>query len=168
VVAAARRTKDDFPHPAPQPLLEREDLTGLPIRMGVDCHLGKEAAESLNVLSQKLRNHLTNARRQNQSDTRINADFLRAVLQEDNKVRKGEWEQLEAIPTLVQMLMPEDRPVRMLLVELLTKSSCRQATLALAQRALFDLSPEVREAAIEALKDRPAEDYRAQLLAGFR
>jgi HEAT repeat protein len=168
VVAAARRTKDDFPHPAPQPLLEREDLTGLPIRMGVDCHLGKEATESLNVLSQKLRNHLANARRQDLPDTRINADFLRTALQEDHKVRKGEWEQLEAIPTLVQMLMPEDRPVRMLLVELLAKSSCRQATLALAQRALFDLSPEVREAAIAALKERPAEDYRAQLLAGFR
>jgi hypothetical protein len=168
VVAAARRTKDDFPHPAPEPLMERADLSGLPIRMGVDCHLGKEAAENLNVLSQKLRNHLSNARRQNQSDTRINADFLRAALQNDDRVRKGEWEQLEAIPTLVQMLMPEDRAVRMLLVELLAKSSCRQATVALAQRALFDLSPEVREAAISALKDRPAEDYRDQLLAGFR
>jgi hypothetical protein len=168
VIVAARQTKDDFPHPAPQPLLERSDLTGLPIRMGVDCHLGKEAAESLNVLSQKLRTHLSNARRQNQTDSRINADFLRAALQEDNRVRKGEWEQLEAIPTLVQMLMPEDRPVRLLLVELLAKSSCRQATQALAQRALYDLSPEVREAAISALKERSPEDYRDQLLSGFR
>jgi hypothetical protein len=168
VLAAARKTKDSFPHPAPQPLMERPDLSGLPIRMGIDCHLGKEAAENLNVLSQKLRAHLSRARLQNQADTRVNADFLRIALQEDNKARKGEWEQSEAIPTLVQMLMPEDRAVRMLLVDLLAKSPCRQATQALAQRALFDLSPEVREVAISELKERPAEDYREQLVAGFR
>jgi hypothetical protein len=168
VFAAARKTKDRFPHPAPQPLLERPDLAGLPIRMGVDCHLGKEAAENLNLLSQKLRDHLSNERKQNQPDTRINVSSLRAALEKDNKARKGEWEQPEAIPTLIQMLMPEDRAVRMLLVDLLAKSPARQATLALAQRALFDLSPEVREAAISELKERPAEDYRDQLIAGFR
>jgi hypothetical protein len=104
VFAAARKTKDRFPHPAPQPLLERPDLAGLPIRMGVDCHLGKEAAENLNLLSQKLRDHLSNERKQNQPDTRINVSSLRAALEKDNKARKGEWEQPEAIPTLIQML----------------------------------------------------------------
>ena len=33
----------------------RKDLTGLPMRMGQDCHLGKEPAENLQVLSRKLR-----------------------------------------------------------------------------------------------------------------
>jgi hypothetical protein len=170
VISAARRTKDSFPHPAPLPLMERPDLSGLPIRMGIDCHLGKEAAENLDVLSQKLRNHLSSAQRQKSlpDDTRINVDFLRSALQDDKKTRKGEWEQPEAIPTLVQMLMPEDRAIRMLLVELLAKSACRQATQALTQRALFDLSADVREAAIAELKNRPAEDYCDQLIAGFR
>ena len=35
-------------------------------------------------------------------------------------------------------------------------------------RALFDLSPDVREAAIRALKDRPCEEYRQLLLDGLR
>jgi hypothetical protein len=39
---------------------------------------------------------------------------------------------------------------------------------ALAQRALFDLSPEVREAALQALQTRNADDVRPVLLAGLR
>src|SRR5207249_486224 len=37
-----------------------------------------------------------------------------------------------------------------------------------ALRALVDLHPDVREAALEALKDRPRVDYEAVLLAGFQ
>jgi hypothetical protein len=44
----------------------------------------------------------------------------------------------------------------------------KSATVALAQRAIFDLSPSVREAAIRALQKRPAEDYRLVLVRALR
>jgi hypothetical protein len=56
----------------------------------------------------------------------------------------------------------------MLLVELLAGVKCREASAALAQRALFDLSGEVREAAVTALKDRPRDEFRDLLLKGLR
>src|SRR5207249_421069 len=39
---------------------------------------------------------------------------------------------------------------------------------ALARRAMYDLAPELRDLAIEALKGRPAQAYRQELLSGFR
>src|SRR5262249_4055473 len=42
------------------------------------------------------------------------------------------------------------------------------ASAALAQRAMVDLSPEVREEAVKALMKRPAEDVRDLLVAGLR
>jgi hypothetical protein len=70
--------------------------------------------------------------------------------------------------TLVQMLQVEEKPVRLRLVKLLAQIKGEQAGAALARRALFDLAPEVRAAAIEALKGRPPEEFRAALLGGFR
>ena len=53
--------------------------------------------------------------------------------------------------------MAEAAPVRRLLVELLAEIPGKQATAALAQRAVFDLSPEVRRAAAAAaLREKDA------------
>jgi hypothetical protein len=56
----------------------------------------------------------------------------------------------------------------LLLVELLANIKGRAASAALAQRALFDLSADVREAAVRALRDRPRDEYRQALLDGLR
>jgi HEAT repeat protein len=61
-----------------------------------------------------------------------------------------------------------ERPIRSLLVDLLKNIQGKEATEALALRALFDLSPQVRKSAVEALADRPAEEYQPILLQGFR
>ena len=95
-------------------------------------------------------------------DTRPDVDLLRSAL------RGKEWTQPEAIATLTQMLMPEGRQLRLLMVELLQRISGPRASAALAQRAVFDLSDDRRAAAVAALRDRPAEDYRAALMQGFR
>ena len=67
-----------------------------------------------------------------------------------------------------QLLMAENKNVRLLLVEVLAQNQGREATRALAMRALVDLHAEVREAALLALKDRPLEDYEQLFLSGFR
>src|SRR5262249_50131834 len=73
----------------------------------------------------------------------------------------------EAIPVLLQLLTHEDRPLRLMLVELLAEMEGKPASGALARRAVFDLSPEVRETALVALRERPREDYREVLLRGL-
>ena len=160
--------RNKFPHPPPRPLLTNDQLSGLPVRMGLDCHLGKEETESLQVLSRKLRGYLSDSVSNDGIDTRIDASFLRGKLIDGDGDARGDWKQAEAIPTLLQLLQAEGRPLRLLLVEMLSNNKCRSATTALAQRALFDLSDEVREAAVRALADRPRKDYRELLLEGLR
>jgi hypothetical protein len=66
------------------------------------------------------------------------------------------------------MLMAEPSPVRRVLTEQLGRIAHPSTSAALAKMALFDLSPEVRADAIEALAGRPVEEYRPVLLEGFR
>jgi hypothetical protein len=178
-LAMARKDKKYTPDMMP-------DFKGLPMRMGVDCQLGKEPAENLHVLSQKLRAGLVAAVAQGGlggNDPRPNEAILRTVLLGEGgkdlpsqfqvalnqlQPKPAEWVQPEAVPALLQMLMAENKPLRLLLVELLARNPSREAGIALAQRALFDLSPEVREAAVLALKTRPIDQSRETLVNGFR
>jgi hypothetical protein len=176
------------PHIIPTLLAQRPDLNGLPMRMGDDCQLGKDAAESLQALSRLLRAAISSSVPKSGSDPRPDPCVLRQKLLggpgegKDNEkqtagafeeelkraVARREWQQPAAIPTLQQMLQAENVALRMLLVELLGQIKDHSASTALAQRALFDLSPQVRTAAIEQLQHRPREEYRAVLLDGFR
>jgi hypothetical protein len=164
LLTAALQKTSRFTHPVLEPLLNRVDLHGLPVAMGAECQIGKESAQNLQVLSRKLRVHLSQSVPQNGLDPRLNADVLRRKLDAESE----DWQQEDALPTLMQMLQAEDRPVRVLLIDVLSKIKGRAASAALARRALFDLSPEVREAAVMALKDRPRDEYRHILLAGMR
>jgi hypothetical protein len=73
-----------------------------------------------------------------------------------------------AVPTLWQMLTAEQQPVRRVLAEQLGRIAHPSTSAALARLALFDLSPDVRADAIEALAARPVEEYRSVLLEGFK
>lgn len=75
---------------------------------------------------------------------------------------------VEMTPALMQMMQAEDEPSRSLLVGLLAQNESAIASMALAQRAIFDVSPAVREAAVNALKARPRMAYRQVLLDGLR
>jgi hypothetical protein len=168
VLVAAHASNNSEGHIMPALYGKREDLAGLPFRMGLDCQAGKESADNLQVLSRKLRAFLKESVANGNVDSRHDANYLRNRLTAVCDGVPNEWAQPEALPTLVQMLQVEEKPVRTLLVELLAQMNCRHASTVLAQRALFDLHEEVREAAVNALRDRPKEEYRAILLAGFR
>lgn len=71
-------------------------------------------------------------------------------------------------PALAQMLCVEEAPIRLQLTKMLAATEGNKASVALARQALFDMSPTVREAAVVALKGRPAKEYRQTLLDGFR
>jgi len=163
VVTMARSQVPEAKHPTLAVVADQTDLAGLPLLRGVDCQIGKEAAESLTALSRRLRIVLNTAVDATGVDPRVKVETVR------NLVQREEWRQSDAVPTLTQLLCAEDKPVRLLMVELLDQIPGKEATLALAQRAVFDLSPEVREAAVKSLKPRPDQnEARTVFLQGLR
>jgi HEAT repeat protein len=64
--------------------------------------------------------------------------------------------------------MADDAPVRMMLVDILAAIPGKAASIALAQRAVFDLSPEVRGSAVEALQERPRAEVRDVFVRAMR
>jgi HEAT repeat protein len=170
LLAASRSRTNTGNDLAPLLMTKRFDLAGLKPRMGIDCRLGEEPAKNLQALSRRLRRHLEasipGAVGGVLADTRPNPDVLRDKLLND--AERKEWLQPEAIPTLLQLLMAENKNVRLILVELLAQIPGAQASEALARRALFDLHPDVRQAAVTALKGRPREEYQDFLTESFR
>jgi hypothetical protein len=149
-------------------LQTRPDLAVLPIRYGRASRIGGTAAAELQRLSQRLHDLLDLTAPTDPQGRRADPTVLRQVLRGENLRRKPLWLRAEAIPTLLQILMPEGEPLRALLVELLADIDGRPATVALAQRAVFDLSADVRRQAVEALHRRPLSDARPVLVDALR
>jgi hypothetical protein len=72
------------------------------------------------------------------------------------------------VPTLTQMLQIEGEAKRLVLVRELTRILGADATTQLAVRAIVDLSPAVRRAAVAGLERRPWPEYAPVLLRGLR
>ena len=149
-------------------LRSRPDLATLPIRYGRASRINASATRELQRLSQRLHGLLDLAAPADALGQRRDLTDLRQLLHADRLHRKPLWLRAEAIPTLMQILMHEDQSVRALLVELLADIDGKAATIALAQRAVFDLSAEVRHQAVEALRRRPREDARLVFLDALR
>jgi hypothetical protein len=143
----------------------RADLAGLAWQLGDQCKLGRQQAEELAVLSQAVRGCMDSA-------TPIQGpprpqEFWTALEREASG--KPLLRHVESVlPALEQVVLAERSDLRRSVVEHLGPARDKQSTLALARRAVFDPDLDVRWAAVAALKDRPAGDYRDALLAGLR
>jgi hypothetical protein len=146
----------------------RPDLALLPIQQHGKHRLSPSATATLDVLSQKLRDLVDQAVPRGRDGKRADPANLKRILELETRGKRPEWLCAEAIPVLMQNLMHEATPIRKMLVELLGEIPGPRATAALAQRAIFDLSPEARESAVTALKDRPLEQSRQAFLAALR
>jgi hypothetical protein len=156
MIAAAREADQTISmhNNAPLELIElRPDLAGLPLRRGKACRLPEPAAAHFDECSRILRGQVSNSHQ------------LRKTLAGDS--RENKWLKSESVPVLMQMLMAEAVTVREVLTEQLLRIRSNTATAALAQLALFDLSPQVRARAVVALADRPTRDFERVLLGGF-
>jgi HEAT repeat protein len=140
----------------------------LPLRPAPDCQLGEKEAATLGVLAQKLHTYLDLIAPKDANGKRAKPTLLRQALRQERRGKRPEWLRVEALPTMLQILMAEDVPLRLMLVDFLSEIDAKRATVALAQRAVFDLSPEVRQAALDALRDRPRADYRPILVDALR
>jgi hypothetical protein len=153
----------------PALLLEvRPDLVYLPLRKGNACRLNARSAATLNILSRELHGLLDVAAAPDANGRRPPPTLLTEILRQQRRGRRPEWLRPEAIPVLLQILGHEESAVRRMLVELLDEIPGEVSSGALAQRAVFDLSPDVRELALRALDKRPREEYRKVLMNGLR
>jgi hypothetical protein len=172
---AARRSK----HPSEEipPLTKnirdllnrRADLNGLPLQDEKECLSTTEAAKALGEISVRVRG--LQFRR---AGTRV-ASSLSASDGEDTSLRNflrkatGSYAKHRlVVRPLEQMFQTETGLLRRDLVETLATIRGREATEALARRAVFDPSPTVREDAVRALVKRPLEEARPVFLAALR
>lgn len=138
------------------------DLGGLPFLRGNACKISYDAAETLGEHSRTFRRIIgSGSLRRRQI---LLGDSSDHPLQ--NHVLQTDWTAID-VPALKQILQASDPGTRLALVTALSKIDHPSATVALAQRALFDPSRRVRDEAVAALKTRPAEMYRRTLLGGF-
>lgn len=149
-------------------LNKRDDLRGFPLRKDNQCTLSTAEAAALCRISARLQ------RAKEQDDAAFAAadkfyhpyPVSRPLHSAIEHLQGGQLD--SAIPGLVQILQVENQKIRLKLVEALARSKQAAATSALAQRALFDLSQDVRALAVASLKPRDISEFRSDLLAGFR
>lgn len=147
-------------------IAQRSDLAGLPLQLGKECKKEKQAAKRMGELSRQLGRLDVKLARQSGMD--LSGDLLRdasLVLElRENRIKLTSVD----LAVLVQKFQAKGPGVRLELVKILNEYKEPEATRLLAQRAIFDLSREVREAATNALKHRPRGEYRKLLLDGLR
>jgi hypothetical protein len=149
-------------------LARRTDLAGLPLRRGPECQLEKAAAQRLTEVSRKLcRAFLEIERTKHRSR---GYDYMSLNRAEEAFLTHlgGSGSLPSAIGVLVQVLQVGGTDYRIALTHMLSTVKDPAASAALGQRALFDPSPDVRELAVLALRERPREEYRQTLLKGLR
>jgi len=129
--------------------------------MGADCQLGQEPAENMQSLSRILRTTLAEAQ-----SSPSGANALRSKI--NSIYAKIDFNKEAAIPCLMQMLQPENTPIRQVLLNQLAGIKHRRSSEALVKVALFDLNEDLRGDAVQELASRPPEDYRHLILEGFR
>jgi hypothetical protein len=144
----------------------RSDLAGLPLQLGEDCKKGQQAAKRMGEVSRQLGrlDALLARGRGRELSGDLDRDSLIVTALRENKIKLTSAD----LAVLVQKFQAKGPGVRLELVKILNEYKESEATRLLAQRAIFDLSQEVREAATNALKHRPRGEYRRLLLDGLR
>jgi hypothetical protein len=154
----------------------RSDLRGLPLQDEKDCQLTPEATILLAAISPRVRRlQLSPAAietlEREAADTsygrympKVNEELLKFVRQ----TTRSHAKRPAVVRPLEQMIQTERAELRRGLVESLAEVEGKEATEAIARRAVFDLSPEVREAAVKALSKRSLEESRPVFLAALR
>ena len=157
-------------------LTQRPDLAGLPISMGDSCRIPDYQARELDRVSQSfLKMRLARARAIRTSRRSPTADELNAEFEQWVEADPESFQQTlqlkhgfpAAVPGLVQIMQGESETVRLLAVQTLSTVSDPVASNAIAGRAIFDPSPAVRSASVEALKEREPAEFRSVLLHGL-
>ncbi len=147
-------------------LANPSDLAGLPILGEDQCHKSAEEVKELARVSQ----HMASINRNRISAGAGFFSYSQEMGVEQEVIKFIDESKFDAtsVSPLVQIVQVCGDFVRLRLVDVLSSIEGPEASRALADRALFDLSAEVRAAATASLKRRDRGEYRARLLDGFR
>jgi hypothetical protein len=153
------------------------ELAGLPFRRGAACRKSADEAKLIKDFSLPL-HRFTDMIEKQRSMAIEKFGFDEPNGMEDRKsklattlskfLNRGSLREKDQSSILVQMLQPFGQSVRMPLVKYLSEIKTASATVALAERAIYDLSPTIRKSACEALRTRPRAEYYQLLLDGLR
>jgi hypothetical protein len=157
--------------PILETIAQRADLKGLPLRNLTECQASVFDAEKMDNLSGRARaaiNSISTSRENHSDPARATTLEFRLSEHIHQSMKAKEWAQDVGVRLLVQIFQADSSRVRMQVVKSLADTKGKTAGAALAQRAVFDVDSEVRELAVEALKDRPTEEYRSILLQALR
>jgi hypothetical protein len=158
-------------------LLEsRYDLRGLPVQDEKACQSTKEAARILREVSLRVRRLEARGTPRGivrgRSPAGSTYEDLPGRLDDDvlylQQTAKAHRKNPLIVRPLEQMFQTERVEARMELISAIAGISGKEATQALARRAVFDLSPEVRAWAVKAIEKRSVDDARPLFLAALR
>jgi hypothetical protein len=144
-------------------ILKRPDLAGLPMRLGTSCRLPEHQAKQLESSALKLRDILDRGSSASRSGSAEMYHDTPSYATLYGKAAKD-----IAVPALTQLLTPESQEFRTLLLGSLSNIPGEKASVALAQRALYDLDPNIREVALWALNSRPRSEFGKVFMQGLR
>lgn len=167
-----------FPEPLKDWLSHRTDLAGLPIKMGDACRLSPDDARSLKHVSEQFerlrqvsRPHARACCAPPPELGRAEATFDQRVGEDPQKFLdqlRNRFRDRAAIPGLIQVMQNCGVPARLAVVVWLAGIPTPESSAALAGRAVFDPSPDVRRASIDVLKLRDPKEYRSVLIDALR
>ena len=169
---------------AMQPLMDlvakRPDLQSLPFVMGQECHSDATETSDLRNVSLSLGrmigrfNGSLGSRDVAQNDAFRNLSIKQMIsycMEDHIRDRMGDPEgdpSAQKMKTIDQILQIDHPRLRMNFIDALRKSDSETAVELMVKKAKFDLVPEVRIAATDALADIEPEQYRAHLLEGLK
>lgn len=175
IVKVSKDNKDAFPR---QLMKERADLAGLPFLLGKDCALDAQQAQALARGSLDIRAALAFAFANSSHRSKSYPSYVNQPIPDPTVVTfwnrfisrspTDDWHNPGNLQALQQILSAEHKDFRLRLVEHLQSIKDVKASEMLANRAVFDLNAEVREAAVRQLRDRPKDEYRATLVRALR
>jgi hypothetical protein len=141
---------------------KRADLAGLPFRLSPGCQLDKSNAKYLQVSSRTFRAILDRSRRDSYNAIDTSFRFWNTLQSQSQSLTRQE------LPALVQILQPEEIDFHHGLIRTLGATDGEYSSSQLARLALFDPDLEIRQSAIEVLRNRPKAQYAQVLLDGLR
>jgi hypothetical protein len=149
-------------------LAQRPDLNGLPFRMGADCRASSKAVRKMQQISTDMRRSVAKIAPPRSPSMSEFPGYLRAQALVEDLRRHQAWHDDDGASTVTQILQPEIVYARRQAVTWLSDIRGPRASAALANLAVFDLSADVREDAVAALRKRPRAEYRDALLRALR
>jgi hypothetical protein len=152
---------------------KRPDLAGLSFAMGDACRMKPAASQQFVAALDVFRKAESVGP---SPPSGFSADGKENNKAEESRVMKRYMDLLKdhkidpsaSVASLMQVLGPEDGKTRLGLVKYLDGLIHADATRALAKLAIFSAEPEVRTAAVEALKKRDGKDYTDLLVAALK